>query len=572
LSQFCFHKKNSFSHEETKEKREVHDITFYVSTRDRIPWGSSTNTPIVRVFVGGGQQYWGPTATRDELVTKKMAEILHRFAPEIQIVTGGMPGIADIFANAWEGSCLDVVSSEYLEKYKKRNTQRLFQVTGVSQEKRRLAVTNLEGIKCAVFIQGGKYSTHEIKLFQERGIPIVTLYGGGGAAGGQCPYDGWTYEPHASVKSSIVASTDPDANVFTIANVMAGRVLHNISETLTQIRFEEGEAKKSKKMDLTASMSGHVEEEERVIISDLMDIEEDNEMAKERARVLSATSVPSPRESPTKVAFALDIEGRGDNLLKNGILSIGWCVMRIDTGEILEKGRISLQPLLYMDPDDILFFHECETGDPDSIPRDVLVPVDDMYDSYWVKTQVFEERCLQEFWLNEEKFPGNKAKMQTMMGEAVDAMDGIKAFRNVLDKWDDGVQWESKILSDNVVYDCGWINYYLSLAGCRILALGPNNRYRRVFDTVDYRRGVCAMDYGDLWLNEREIIKLYDLDVDPDNHTHMPDDDAEYIAMYHIQLLNKVKGLPIGVQPIDPNVADRLDQILMAREEKKTTV
>ena len=529
-------------------------------------------SPVIKVFVGGGQDYHGPTSLRDARVTKKIPEILHRFAPEIEIVTGGMLGIANNFAETWEGACLDVVSSEHAKDYiaRDKRTSREYIVMGEGQEKRRLAVTQLEGIKCALFIQGGKYSTHEIKLFQERGIPIVTLYGGGGAAGGQCPYDGWIYMPHVSIKSSIVASTDPDANVFTIANMMVGQVLHNISEALTAFRFEKGEVKKSKKMDLTASMSGHVEEEveEKVTTPHLMDLDEEG-----RARIFLDAPALSPNECPTKVALALDIEGRGDNLIKNGILSIGWCVVRIDTRKILEKGRISLYPLQYVDHSGLSTVHEMAyvlgenlVGKLDG-SQEFIEFTEKAIDV--VKTQVFEERCLQEFWLNEEKFPGNKVKMHTMMSEAVPTIEGIRAFRAILDKWDDGVQWECKILSDNVVYDCGWLNYYLSLAGCRILALGPNNRYRRVFDTVDYRRGVCAMDYGDLWLNEREIIKLYDLNVDPDKHTHFPDDDAEYIATFHIQLLNKVKGLPIGVCPVNEGVADRLAYILMAREEKK---
>lgn len=192
-------------------------------------------SPLVRVFVGGGQEYYGPTAERDENITKKAAEILYRYVPTVQIVTGGMPGIADIFATEWVklgGDCLDVVSQKYHQEYTERETGRSVMIAGNDQKHRRLRVTSLENIRCALFIQGGQYSTHEIKLFQEKDIPVVTLYGGGGASGGQCPYEGWVYEAPPHVLRSIVASTNPNEHVFNMANVLAGSVIHEISEAL----------------------------------------------------------------------------------------------------------------------------------------------------------------------------------------------------------------------------------------------------------------------------------------------------------------------------------------------------
>lgn len=498
----------------------------------------------VRVFVGGGQKYWGPTSQRDEAITKKIPEILHRFAPEVEIVTGGMPGIADIFAKEWKGSCLDIVSSEYAMEYDMRNTGRQFQIIGESQEKRRLAVTNLKGIACALFIQGGKYSTHEIKLFQEKGIPIVTLYGGGGASGGMCPYKGWSYTPHESVLRSIVSSKDPNENVFNIANVLTGYILHNISGEIADIRGDSGETKKLK-MDLTSSMCGILnsdeieEEEEQVTTPHLVDLGEAGE--EEQARILSAMEAPDP-SGPTKVLFSIDIESRGDNVIEHGVLSIGYCVGLIDRPEVLAKGRISLKPLQYIDQGDVNILDEVFAATRSKLLSEHPAnpsPASEL--PSLVKTQHFEERCLDEFWLNEEKNPGGKEKMQLMVEEGVDPIEGIRQFRAILDHYDDGEVFKAHVLSDNVVFDAGWLNYYLYKAGCPDLSHTAKGRYRRIFDMVDYRRGVCHMDHADTWMNEKAIIEHFRLDVNPDDHTHMPDEDAEYIYQFYVRLMNLVR-------------------------------
>lgn len=180
-----------------------------------------------RIFVGGGQDYYGETAARDETVTRELAHVLFGKVPDACIVTGGTKGIPAIFSDEWDGDRLDIVSDEHLSNYIERmgvatSTVR-YHVSGRTQEARRLAVTALEGIVCAIFIQGGQYSTHEIKLFQERGIPIVVLRSGGGAAGGKCPYKGWSYQ---------VEDTEPylpdTATPMEIATKMANEVVGHI--------------------------------------------------------------------------------------------------------------------------------------------------------------------------------------------------------------------------------------------------------------------------------------------------------------------------------------------------------
>jgi len=175
-----------------------------------------------RLFVGGGQAYYGPTAERDKAVVKSLAKILASMVGDtVEVVTGGMPGIPDDFAAAWTAAggsrVLCVVSSEHEAEFRARNLPYACVVAGKNQEARRLAVTRLEGLRAALFVQGGKYSTHEMRLLSERDVPIVAFHGSGGAAGGEQPYDGWTYKAAPYVAESAIYSRDPNTDPLTCA-------------------------------------------------------------------------------------------------------------------------------------------------------------------------------------------------------------------------------------------------------------------------------------------------------------------------------------------------------------------
>lgn len=183
------------------------------------------------IFVGGGQDYYGETAERDKNVVKALAVRLEKSLPsEVQIVYGGMPGIPEDFCKAFghPDRVLAVVSSEQEEAYGKRNPGFNFRVIGDTQEKRRLGVVRLKHIRCAIFVQGGKYSTHEIKLFKERGdVPIVAFWGSGGASGGTQPYEGWTFQDKPKNDTSLLCSTDPKEDPDKIAEALEAEVLIN---------------------------------------------------------------------------------------------------------------------------------------------------------------------------------------------------------------------------------------------------------------------------------------------------------------------------------------------------------
>lgn len=173
-----------------------------------------------RVFVGGGMSYFGLTSTRDQFVVEKTARLLYNtFGNGIEIITGGTPGIPQDFALAWCKAggkhVLCIVSSEYEEEYLSRQLPFQHVVIGESQFKRRLAVTKYERIFAAFFVQGGKFSTHELRLFEQNKTAIVPFVGSGGASGGDQPYEGYTFK--TTMTNPILHSTDPEENVEEIA-------------------------------------------------------------------------------------------------------------------------------------------------------------------------------------------------------------------------------------------------------------------------------------------------------------------------------------------------------------------
>jgi len=172
------------------------------------------------ILVGGGQAYYGPTASRDKNVVQIAAQLLRESELDIQVVTGGTAGVPDDFAMRYAsgGRVVDIVSSEFLETYKERTKDRprAYWVAGETQEKRRLAFLKNPDIKVGLFIQGGQYTAHEIHLFEESGRTAIVFLGSGGASGGKIAYKGWSYRPHKRIARAY-DSEDPDENPYDIA-------------------------------------------------------------------------------------------------------------------------------------------------------------------------------------------------------------------------------------------------------------------------------------------------------------------------------------------------------------------
>lgn len=183
--------------------------------------------------MGGGQEYYGPTADRDKQVVLLLASNLQKIAVEdygiqIQVITGGTAGVPDDFASHYRGNVLDVVSEEYVEAYKERTQHqhhRTYWVAGATQEQRRLAFATNPDIALALFIQGGQYTTHEIKIFMEKKKPIILFWGSGGASGGAIPYQGWS-APMPQQPCDVTMSTDPAEDAQTIALALMHKILN----------------------------------------------------------------------------------------------------------------------------------------------------------------------------------------------------------------------------------------------------------------------------------------------------------------------------------------------------------
>lgn len=73
------------------------------------------------------------------------------------------------------------------------------------------------------FLQGGKYTTHELKLFEEHKIPIIAVRGGGGACGGQIPWDdGYVFQ--AIPDDPILSSEDPEESPEKMAEAVVQKL------------------------------------------------------------------------------------------------------------------------------------------------------------------------------------------------------------------------------------------------------------------------------------------------------------------------------------------------------------
>lgn len=188
----------------------------------------------VSLFVGGGQDYYGPTADRDKKVVEELARSAYEgfgvMGYKVQVITGGTAGIPDDFAKNYKGNVVDIISEEYMSTYKERTSERPrpYWIVGETQLQRRVRMSANPDIAVALFVQGGQCTTHEMRLFHDRGVPIVAFTGSGGASGGKISYKWWIYERPKKMKQRVYDSEDPDENPKNIAMSLLRDLLSNI--------------------------------------------------------------------------------------------------------------------------------------------------------------------------------------------------------------------------------------------------------------------------------------------------------------------------------------------------------
>lgn len=202
----------------------------------------------------------------------------------------------------------------------------------------------------------------------------------------------------------------------------------------------------------------------------------------------------SSQQKPV-LTFAVDIETSGPIYTKHGILSIGWCARSADGS--IKSGQINM-----------------------------MLP----------EGTDFEQKCWDEFWSK------NLPALHKLKEGAVSPLEGITAFINVLDQLEQDN--DVMIITDNPSFDIGYLNYYLAVYLNRNpLTYDSSGKYRPIFDTDCYTRGVLHMQYDNKWTSDRDIIAHLNIDTsDFANHTHTPENDATRICQLHTAVLAALKS------------------------------
>jgi len=166
-----------------------------------------------KVLIIGGKEYYGETAERDADVVMKSAVFLFNCVGDsIEIVTSGLPGIAEDFLKSWI----------------KAGGKHFSYFTFSTEEEE--ANKSKENIKVVVSFQGGANTTRLLKFFSEQRVPIISFWGSGGASGGTQPYNGYVFDKKP--KSALLCSTDADANPKEIAEEIAKEIVIKLPSVL----------------------------------------------------------------------------------------------------------------------------------------------------------------------------------------------------------------------------------------------------------------------------------------------------------------------------------------------------
>jgi DNA polymerase III epsilon subunit-like protein len=188
---------------------------------------------------------------------------------------------------------------------------------------------------------------------------------------------------------------------------------------------------------------------------------------------------------------SIDIETSGPNIINNGIISLGYCIGSLH-GKVLIKKRINMKL------DDNIVYDE------------------DTHKNFWSRhLDILEE----------------------LQKEQVDAKTGMEQFIKDIDEYDS--KYKLIIISDNVSFDIGFVNYYLAkYLNRKPLSYKLNKYFRPIYDTDSYSRGVLNQNYDNINVNDYDIIKKFKLTISSKkDQAHYPDDDASYIYELHRKII-----------------------------------
>lgn len=202
-------------------------------------------------------------------------------------------------------------------------------------------------------------------------------------------------------------------------------------------------------------------------------------------------------EKPIAI-LTIHVERRGQNIITNGLISIGWVFGTLD-GQVLEKRRLDLQPL---------------------------------------NSQTFEKRCFEEFWSKSE----NAAKLEIMQQGAIDPHIAISRFRQTIDKYE--IDYDLRIISHSKDHDVAFINFYLALGNLPTLNYKADGKtFRPTYDMCScYMCGALGLGYSakkewasDLLVASMKGIDMSDLQDYASHAGCMPENRAEHIYKFHLE-------------------------------------
>lgn len=164
---------------------------------------------------------------------------------------------------------------------------------------------------------------------------------------------------------------------------------------------------------------------------------------------------------------------------------------------------------------------------------------------YILGVTVFEEKCWKEFWsknqevLSKLEYKGDKNKKK----REKEMIEEFQAFRHKWEKYCDENNIKLEIVSDNNIFDGGFINKLIfDNCGADIMPLpySTTGKYKPFWETHSVIRGLLIAidpDFKDDWGFSNRIAKIYDIPEMEKQHDHLPDNDAYTIAFENQVLL-----------------------------------
>lgn len=182
-------------------------------------------------------------------------------------------------------------------------------------------------------------------------------------------------------------------------------------------------------------------------------------------RSLVITNSPAMMD-PIIIAF--DLEFTGDSMTRNAVIEIGLAMITYKEGYTFQRNRWKIKK---------------ETG------------------------TVWEQKCLDEFWLNPERPEHKELKAryeEVERGEGTEVEVAIKEMVQVLREVEK-LSGKDRIffVTDTTSSDCSRLNYLLDRFGYPPLHTfyGP---YKDVISTTSYARGACRVSYDDVMKKIKE--------------------------------------------------------------------